>query len=184
MILKNEQCGFTVEKWAASCHEAAQMCPNNTDEMANCVDSDQTAAEELIWVYTVYLSESAQASTQADQSLRCPHLEAFGQVLRYPYSSQRRLTRLGRCTGWSESSLGAQIILLVLLCFCSNLGVKCIQNVHLGRYIVGYMVGNFVLRQHFSGAVKRNSRSYNRWYTSPNENFEYGYLHSDALFNV
>ena len=29
---------------------------------------------------------------------------------------------------------------------------NCIQNVHLGRYIVGYMVGNFVLRRRVSGA--------------------------------
>ena len=38
-----------------------------------------------------------------------------------------------------------------------KLGDNCIQNVNLGRYIVGYMVGNFV-----SGAVKRDFRPYNR----------------------
>ena len=47
-----------------------------------------------------------------------------------------------------------------------HLGDNCIQNFHLGRYIVGYTVGNLVLR---------------RQYTSPNENFEYGYTHSNAL---
>ena len=31
-----------------------------------------------------------------------------GWVLSYPLSAQRRLIRLGRCPGWSESSLGAQ----------------------------------------------------------------------------
>ena len=37
-------------------------------------------------------------------------------VLRYPLSAQRRLLiRLGGCPGWSESSLSAQAILLVLL---------------------------------------------------------------------
>ena len=46
------------------------------------------------------------------------------------------------------------------------------------------MVGNFVLRRRVSEAVKRNSRTYNRRYTSPNENFEYGYPHSNALFNI
>ena len=61
---------------------------------------------------------------------------------------------------------------------------NCIQNVHLGRYIVGYMVGNFVLRRRVSGAVKRNFRPYNRWYTSTNEHFEYSYPHSNALFNM
>ena len=29
----------------------------------------------------------------------------------------------------------------------SELDDNCIQNFHLGRYIVGFMVGNFVLRQ-------------------------------------
>ena len=35
-------------------------------------------------------------------------------VLSYPLSAQRRLVRLGRCPGWSESSLGAHAILSVL----------------------------------------------------------------------
>ena len=48
------------------------------------------------------------------------------------------------------------------------LGDNCIQNVHLGRYIVSYMVGNCILCQR---------------YTSPNENVEYGYPHSNAFFN-
>ena len=58
-----------------------------------------------------------------------------------------------------------------------ELGDDCIQNFHLGRYIVG----NLVLRRRASGAVKRDFRTYIRRYTSPNENFEYGYLHSNAL---
>ena len=36
----------------------------------------------------------------------------------------------------------------------TKLGDNCIQNFHLGRYIVGYMVGNLVLRRRPSGAVK------------------------------
>ena len=62
-----------------------------------------------------------------------------------------------------------------------TIGDICIQNFHLGRYIVGYTVGNLVLRRHVSGAVKRDFRMYIRRYTSPNENFEYGYPHSNAL---
>ena len=62
-----------------------------------------------------------------------------------------------------------------------KLGDNCIQNFHLGRYIVGYMVGNLVLRRRVSGTVKRDFRTYIRRYTSPNENFEYGYPHSNAL---
>ena len=62
-----------------------------------------------------------------------------------------------------------------------DLGDNCIQNFHLGRYIVGYTVGNLVLRRRVSGTVKRDFRTYIRQYTSPNENFEYGYPHSNAL---
>ena len=67
----------------------------------------------------------------------------------------------------------------VLFASALELGDNCIQNVHLGRYIVGYMVGNYL-----RGAVKRNFRPYNRRYTSPNEHSEYGYLHSNTLFNI
>ena len=52
----------------------------------------------------------------------------------------------------------------------NHLGDNCIHNFHLGRYIVGYTVG----------AVQRDFRTYIRRYTSPNENFEYGYPHSNA----
>ena len=62
-----------------------------------------------------------------------------------------------------------------------KLGDNCIQNFHLGWYIVGYTVGNLVLRRRASGAVKRDFRTYIRRYTSPNENFEYGYPHSNAV---
>ena len=63
----------------------------------------------------------------------------------------------------------------------NHLGDNCIQNFHLERYIVGYTVGNLVLRRRVSGAVKRDFRTYIRRYTSPNEKFEYGYPHSNAL---
>ena len=43
------------------------------------------------------------------------------------------------------------------------------------------MVGNLVLRRCTSGAVKRDFRTYIRGYISPNEKFEYGYPHSNAL---
>ena len=69
---------------------------------------------------------------------------------------------------------------------CSPLGKgqlrdNSIQNFHLGRYIVGYTVGNLVLRQRASVAVKRDFRTYIRRYTSPNGNFEYGYPNSNAF---
>ena len=55
--------------------------------------------------------------------------------------------------------------------YCSKLGDNCIQNFHLGRYIVVYTVINLVLRRRVGGAVKRDE----------NENFEYGYPHSNTL---
>ena len=56
-----------------------------------------------------------------------------------------------------------------------------IQNFLLGRYIVGHTVGNLVLRLPTRFAVKVNFRPNIRPYTSQNENFEYGYPHSNAL---
>ena len=43
-------------------------------------------------------------------------------ALSYPLSAQRRPVRLGRCPGWSESSLGSHAILLVLSC-CGSYSV-------------------------------------------------------------
>ena len=63
------------------------------------------------------------------------------------------------------------------MCFSIfKLGDNCIQNFHLGRYIVGYMVGNLVLRRRASGAVRVYPTIY-----LPKWNFEYGYPHSNAL---
>ena len=53
-----------------------------------------------------------------------------------------------------------------------KLGDNCIQN---------FLFGDLVLRRRASGAVKCDFRTYIRRYTSPNENFEYGYPHSNAL---
>ena len=46
------------------------------------------------------------------------------------------------------------------------------------------MVGNFVLWSSVGGAVKRNLRSQNRRFTSPNDNFQYRYLNSNACLLV
>ena len=47
----------------------------------------------------------------------------------------------------------------------NELGDNCVQNFHLGRYIVGYTVGNLVLQRRASGAVKHDFRTYIRRYT-------------------
>ena len=62
-----------------------------------------------------------------------------------------------------------------------KLGDSCIQNFHLGRYIVRYKIWNLILQRRASRAVKHDFRLYNRQYTSLNENFEYGYPHSNAI---
>ena len=56
---------------------------------------------------------STWASAQSDQSLRCPHEESWGPLLSLERTA-KHLIRLGGCAGWSESSLGANVILLVL----------------------------------------------------------------------
>ena len=60
----------------------------------------------------------------------------------------------------------------LILSQSKHLGVICIQNYHLGRYIDGYTVRNFVLRQRASGSVIGDFRPYIGRYTSLNENFE------------
>ena len=62
-------------------------------------------------------------------------------------------------------------------------GDNCIQNFYLGRYIVRYTVGKLVLWRRAGGVIKRDFRTYNRRYTSPNENFEYGYPSSNAFLH-
>ena len=61
---------------------------------------------------------SAWACPQSDQSIRCPHEESFGHSLTIE-RTVKTLTGLGGCPGWSESSLGAQVILLAMSCFGS-----------------------------------------------------------------
>ena len=51
--------------------------------------------------------KSAWASAQSDQSLLCPHEESLGPQLPIERTA-KTLIRLGRCPGWSESSLGTQ----------------------------------------------------------------------------
>ena len=46
---------------------------------------------------------------------------------------------------------------------------------------MGYTAGNLVLQRGASGAVKHDFLPYIRRFTSPNENLELGYPHSNAL---
>ena len=65
------------------------------------------------WLCAQWRPRSAWASTQSDQSLRCA---GHGQLRTQAFFMQtgKTLIRLGGCPGWSESSLGAHAILLVL----------------------------------------------------------------------
>ena len=60
-----------------------------------------------MWLCAQRRLRSAWASTQSDQSLRCPREETLGPQLPSEHKA-KILIRLGGCPGWSESSLGAQ----------------------------------------------------------------------------
>ena len=88
---------------------------NSTSEPSHDKTNKMTYAPSEDW--------SAWASIQSDQSLRCPHEEALGPWL--PIECQAKtLIRLRSCAGWSESSLGTQVILLVLSC-CGSFLTYC-----------------------------------------------------------
>ena len=64
------------------------------------------------WLCAQRRLRTAWASAQSDQGFRCLHEETLGPQL----STERiakTLNSLGGCPGWSESSLGARVILLV-----------------------------------------------------------------------
>ena len=65
-----------------------------------------------------------------------------------------------------------------------HLGENCIQNFHLGRYIVRYTVGHFVLRRRHRGAVKHGFLPYIYDDISPQMKIEYCYPHCNVLFLI
>ena len=67
------------------------------------------------WLCAQWRLRSAWASPQSDQSLRCSHEETLGPQL----PTERTVKTLIRL-GWSEYSLGAHTIVLVLSCGGSN----------------------------------------------------------------
>ena len=70
-------------------------------------DMSRDMTKPTKWVCAQRRLRSAWASAQSDQSLRCPHEETLGPKLPIERTA-KTLIRLGRCPGWSESSLGAQ----------------------------------------------------------------------------
>ena len=65
------------------------------------------------WLCAQRRLRSAWASAQCDQSLSCA-LNGQLRTQAFFMRTAKTLIRLGECPGWSESSLSAQIILLVL----------------------------------------------------------------------
>ena len=78
----------------------------------------------MICIYTLHQKEKKEEKerkktacalsedSESDQSFRCPQEESLGPYLPSERTS-KTMTWLGGCPGWSESSLGAKIILLV-----------------------------------------------------------------------
>ena len=58
------------------------------------------------WLCVQQRLRSVWASSQSDQSLRCPHEATLGPQLSIEHTA-KTLIRLGRCPGWFESLLGA-----------------------------------------------------------------------------
>ena len=91
-----------------------------------------------------------------------------------------------------KSNLGYLVIMnaftsttLILKSFCDILLRDVYSGDNFGEvYRRIYTVGNFVLRRRVSRAVKHDFRTYIRRYTSPNDKLEYGFPHSNALFNI
>ena len=67
------------------------------------------------WVCAQRRLRSAWASAQSDQSSLCAQWVAL-RTQSFFMRTAKTLIRLGGCPGWSESSLGAHAILLVLSC--------------------------------------------------------------------
>ena len=81
------------------------------------------------WLCGQWRLRSAWASAQSDQSLHCA-LNGYPRTQAFFMRTAKTLIRLGGCPGWSESSLGAHVILLVLSCGGSNRKCFCCVNVY------------------------------------------------------
>ena len=87
--------GLVVDFDAVINHDVSRSMTKPTKRCAPCENSYQPGhLPSLIRVFAVCMKKP--------------------RVLSYPVSAQQRLIRLGGCPGWSESSLGTQVILLVL----------------------------------------------------------------------
>ena len=86
------------------------------------------------------------ASTQSDQSLRCPPENNFGPLLPIKRTA-KSLIRLGKCPAWSVSSLGAQIILLVSSCSGSIMLAEFVNSTTEIAIAVSTMYANYEMHE-------------------------------------
>ena len=109
---------------------------------------------------------SAWAFAQSDQSLHYPHEESFGPQIAIKRTA-KTLIRLGGCPGWSESSLGAHAILLVLSWGgsfvkqnCNNLEKFRTQTKMSPKRTENKHETDFHLACHSYGILNKNSQSH------------------------
>ena len=98
-------------------------------------DLSRLVTKPTKWVCAQRRFRSAWASAQSDQSLRCPHEESLGPWLPTERTA-KTLIRLGRCPGWSESSLGTHS----LCWFCHVAAHLCFPSLRLVQRIVSLTV--------------------------------------------
>ena len=92
------------------CHGYKSVHPEMSRKMKKQQQNDLCVQRRL---------RSAWASAKSNLSLRCPPEETLSSELPINCTA-KTLIRLSRCPGWPESSLGTQVIMLVLSCCSSN----------------------------------------------------------------
>ena len=114
------------------CREAAHLLLYLNYNIFNLVHVVVLSFKHIIWAVaqqnqqndfcTQQRLRSGWASTQSDPVWSVFAVCSVGSLIpKVSSCGQQRLIRLGRCPGWSESLLGAHVILLVLPCFASFL---------------------------------------------------------------
>ena len=135
--------------WSESSLSAWRKLGSLATHWAHSEDSDQSGQKpRLIHIFagcTVILLVLSWGGSFSNRKLVVPLLYKWGESF-----------RVNRCPKlWGKSKKPFS--------YLDYLGDNCIQNVYLGMYIVGYMVGNFILRRRVSGAVKRNTIYLPKW---------------------
>ena len=86
----------------------------------SCCSSNEPENDKINKITCVHSEDSDQPRHPSSLiSRRCPPEKNIGHFATH-WEHSKELIRLGGCPNWSESSLGAQVILLVLSCSGSN----------------------------------------------------------------